>query len=697
MSEVPVFHHPSIDNTHLLVLPVAPAVLAAVLAAVSADPVDLRRLAGIIGRDAALSARVLGVANSTADPGRTPQPANLEATLAALGLPTLRTIATTAAVYQTFSGSHGIPRDELDRFQRHTLTCAHLARNLAKTLAYPAPDEAYLAGLLHDLGRLIIAARHPTALQEVRVLSQDAGDIPALEQRLFGVDHCDLGAALVESWRLRSFLADAIRFHHQPTEALRGAHPLLRLLHVANLLNQDDAPGDAAFSAADRLFGLAPARLRELCAESAREVEGVVADCGIARPAASDRPTVPPASVNGEMEPTVRNLLLVDGIGAELHEADDEPALLAAIARSATMLFGLTEIHFFPHDPQTGMLQGTDPGWPGEIVVDPDGARNSLSRALLDRCLCHSLGDGGTDAGVIDRQLARGWQRDGILCLPFLAAAEPLGVWVAGVTRTQLPRLLAQSPLLERFGAEAARALDALRQRERRRNRARDDRRLLEQQRLRAVVHEASNPLTIVRNYLHLLALKLGESVAGEELRVLREETERVGRILRRLAEADDVEPEEIGCNLNQTIRDLARVLDDALCRPRGIRLNLQLAEDVAPLARGCDALRQIILNLLRNAAEALGQGGAITVTTQDQINLQGRQYVEMAVADDGPGLSAELQAHLFQPLTSAKGGGHAGLGLAIVRTLVEELGGYVGYRPNTGGGAVFTLLLPQS
>ncbi|MDV7398686.1 HDOD domain-containing protein, partial [Arthrospira platensis SPKY1] len=116
------------------------------------------------------------------------------------------------------------------------LTCAYLARNLARTTAYPAPDEAYLAGLLHDLGRLFITLRHPTALQEVRVLTQVPSNIPALEQRLFGIDHCELGAALVESWRLSSFLADAIRFHHRPAEDLYGAHPLLRLLHVANTL-----------------------------------------------------------------------------------------------------------------------------------------------------------------------------------------------------------------------------------------------------------------------------------------------------------------------------------------------------------------------------------------------------------------------------------------------------------------------------
>jgi signal transduction histidine kinase len=211
---------------------------------------------------------------------------------------------------------------------------------------------------------------------------------------------------------------------------------------------------------------------------------------------------------------------------------------------------------------------------------------------------------------------------------------------------------------------------------------------------LRAVLHEVSNPLTIVRNSLYVLAAKVGEQ-AAEELRVLREETERASRILQRLAEPEEPLAES-GFDLNKTIRDLARVLDEALCRPHGLGLSLNLQEGLAPLTKGRDAIRQIVLNLVRNAAEALGERGHISVTTQDGINLHGRLYVEIAVADDGPGFPEELRARLFQPVTSAKGEGHAGLGLSIVKNLVDELGGLVSCRPNLEGGTVFLILLPQ-
>ena len=699
MLEASVSHQP-FDSTDLLALPALPAVVSELLTAFDDDNVDVQTLAHLIGRDATISARMLTVANSAAYHSRAPRVSSLERTLTVLGLETAKTIALTTAIHQTFSTLRGIPAADMDRFWRHALGCAHLAQRLAQTTAYPAPDEAYLCGLLHDLGKLVIGVRHPTALQEVRVRARSRDDIPALERRLFGADHCELGATLVESWRLRSFLADAIRFHHQAAEDLRGAHPLLRLLYVANTLSQDGELDDAACIGADSLFGLTPALLRQLRAESAREMVLLATSLGIAKSAVvvNDESATPPLPTRTRLDRSVQELTLVSGVQTEMGQADDEMALLEAVARCATILFDLGEVHFFLPEPQTGMLHSHDSGVLCEFVIDPAGAENVVTRALRDRRISHSLAAENT-GGVVDRQLARFWETDGVLCLPLHTATEFLGGLVAGVSQSQLPRLLAQSRLLHLFAAEVASHLDTLRQRDRRRSRAHEDRRLLEQQRLRAVLHEAANPLTILRNYLHLLTAKLGEPSVQDDLRILREETERVGRILLRLSDQGSDREATGPVELNAVVRDLARVLDDALCRPHGIRLTLELADGIPPLAKGGDAIRQIVLNLVRNAVEALGQSGAgaITVVTRDRINWHGRSYIELVVADNGPGLPDEQRARLFQPTTSAKGGEHAGLGLAIVKNLAEELSGLVSCRSNSGGGLIFQVLLPRA
>jgi len=730
-----VASHPLFDSSDLLALPVLPAVVGELLDAFESAETSIQKLARLTSYDAILSARMLAVANSAAcRGGGAPRQANLESMLATLGEETARSVIATTAIHQSLAPAHDIPASALDRFWLHSLTCAHLARRLAVAIDYSEPEEAYLCGLLHDLGKLVIGVRHGkafTTMQEIRHFARSPREIPELEQQLFNTDHCELGAALVESWRLRSFFADAIRFHHMDADDLRGAHPLSRLLHVANTLSQMEDPQEEAFARADSLLGLNRNLLRQARFEAEREVINLAADLGIDMSATGGqrkatevsseisfaqaaRERILTGGASGQLEhagdpsalleavvaqdrlgQAVHEHALMSEVRGEMHGAGDEAALLRAISRCAAILFDVTENHLFLQDPRTGMLRGSpSEDMLREIVIDPDGAANAVNRAWREQRISCSL-DAEIPAGVVDRQLSRLWETEGTLCLPLSVAGRSLGVLVMGISRQQLPRLQARARLLRLFAATSATELEQLRQREMNRQRAQDDQRLLERQHVRATLHEVSNPLTIMRNYLALLATRLEEQVTRDELKVLQEEMERIGRILLRLSEPVGGELDDAGVNLTQIVRDLARVLDDALCRPHGISLKLTLADVPLVLPRGRDAVRQMLLNLIRNAAEALGPGGAITVSTQDRVNLNGRQYVEMAVADNGPGLPDHVRDKLFQPTVSTKGGGHAGLGLAIVKSLAEELGGQALCRPNNGGGSIFIVLLP--
>ncbi len=686
------------DSTDLLALPVLPAVVGDLLAAFGDDQLDLQRLTQLIRYDAVLSARMLTVTNSVAYARQAPRTASLEQSLTILGLDTARAIVTTTALCQSPSFPYPIPTSELNRFWRHSLACAQMARRLAEMTGYPDPDEAYLGGLLHDLGQLIIGVRHAGVFREVRVLAPLQHEIPNLERRLFGADHCELGAALVDAWKLNSFLADAIRFHHLSAEELRGTHPLLRLLHVANTLSQEEEPRQDALLNADRFFSLPPALLMQARAEVDREMKNLASDLNVVAAVVDVGGDTVSTPAQAHLRQTLQEQSLINEVRMVLCPVDDEITLLDAIVRCVAILFNLPEAHFFLHDPATGMLCGREnDGRLREIVIDPAVADNVVNRAWQEQQIVHSFGEKTAKIGIIDYQLSRLWGTEGVLSLPLHTSAQSLGVLGIGISSAQLARLLPQTRLLRLFARAAATALEKLRQHEVHQRRVQEDRALLEQQRLRAALHEISNPITIVRNYLYLLSTELEPPVAQEELRVLREETERVSRILLRLGHSDETGLERSCFDLNGTIRDLARVLSDTLCRPRGIRLQLQLMDDLPLLEQGRDAVRQILLNLVRNASEALEPNGIITVSTQDRVNLQGQQYVEMTVADDGPGLPSALRTALFQPVASTKGSDHAGLGLAIVKNLVEELDGHIICRSTAGGGAEFLVLLPRS
>ncbi len=99
--------------------------------------------------------------------------------------------------------------------------------------------------------------------------------------------------------------------------------------------------------------------------------------------------------------------------------------------------------------------------------------------------------------------------------------------------------------------------------------------------------------------------------------------------------------------------------------------------------------LRQAILNLVKNAMEALSRGGEIVLTS----DMQG-EHVDISVADTGPGIDAQVARNLFEPFFTTKTQG-TGLGLSIARQFSEEHGGGLSWRNRPGGGAMFTIRLP--
>lgn len=111
-----------------------------------------------------------------------------------------------------------------------------------------------------------------------------------------------------------------------------------------------------------------------------------------------------------------------------------------------------------------------------------------------------------------------------------------------------------------------------------------------------------------------------------------------------------------------------------------------------------CDKnkLKQVLVNLIKNAAESMPGGGEIVISTRDRVKLNGGEHVEIAVADSGAGLPAHVLEHLFGPVISTKGEQHFGLGLSIVHGLIDQLGGTIRCKSDNKNGACFQILLPE-
>ncbi len=195
-------------------------------------------IAKAIGGDPALTARLLRIANSPLY-GFTSEIDTVTRAVTVLGTKQVRDLALATSAADAFSG---IPNRlvSMENFWYHSLYCALAAQQLATAVQGRRlqADVLFVAGLLHDIGELVIFHELPELARESLLLSAEGADELELyqaERQLIGFDHAQLGGALARHWHLPVVLEECIEFHHEPEKA--GRHPMeVAAVHVANSL-----------------------------------------------------------------------------------------------------------------------------------------------------------------------------------------------------------------------------------------------------------------------------------------------------------------------------------------------------------------------------------------------------------------------------------------------------------------------------
>ena len=213
------------------------------------------------------------------------------------------------------------------------------------------------------------------------------------------------------------------------------------------------------------------------------------------------------------------------------------------------------------------------------------------------------------------------------------------------------------------------------------------------------VAHELNQPLTAIANYAQacdrLLARPLTDpSDLREALRQITAQTARAADIIRRLRTlARSHQSERASTGANALVTELYELVQtDA--HVHGVHLSLDLAANLPELIVDGGQIQQVILNFVRNSLDAFTLHSVERPRIVIRTSLTPHQEVELAVIDNGPGLSAEAMPCLFDPFFSTKANG-TGLGLAISNTIARGHGGSVGFRPNQPNGACFFIALP--
>jgi putative nucleotidyltransferase with HDIG domain len=222
-------------------LPALPVVVIELMRLVEQEDSNTHVLADKVSQDQALTAKTLRLANSSFY-GMQSKVTTIRQAIAILGFSSVRNLVTASAVVVNFSASDN-PTFDFQAFWRHSIATALCARSLARQLNVNQ-DSAFMGGLLHDIGRLVLATRAPKDYAQVteRQAEQDCYAIEA-EQAVLGIDHAMVGRALAEHWKFPALLQQAIANHHAPDKQAEGS--LASILHVADgIVHALDLSGD---------------------------------------------------------------------------------------------------------------------------------------------------------------------------------------------------------------------------------------------------------------------------------------------------------------------------------------------------------------------------------------------------------------------------------------------------------------------
>lgn len=226
--------------SQLETVPSVPSLYFEILKELNAPEPDLQRAAATIAQDPAMTAKILQLTNS-AFFGLSRRMASPAEAVAQLGLKTIKSLVLAIHVFSQFDSCHKV-RADIAKMQHHSISTATAARAIAKLESQDLYllDECFTAGLLHDIGRLVLVANLGARYSEAVALSQSrASSMTEAEKTVFGASHAEVGAYLLGLWGLPLPIVEAALFHHSPHHCSVKGFTSLTAVHVANLIGPE--------------------------------------------------------------------------------------------------------------------------------------------------------------------------------------------------------------------------------------------------------------------------------------------------------------------------------------------------------------------------------------------------------------------------------------------------------------------------
>lgn len=224
-------------------LPSLPSLYTDVIEAVNSPNGSLARVGEIISKDVGMSAKILQLVNSSffGLPTHVSSPARA---VAMLGLETVKALVLGVKIFSQFSRPDS-PGYSIANLWNHSVTTSCIAKNIAENLKLKQTeiDDSFLAGMLHDIGKLILLDRMTAACEEIiKVVISSGCPLFEAEQKVLGATHAQVGAYLLGIWGFPQSIVEGIAFHHCPGKCSNGGLSILTAVHLANGFEHKNSP-----------------------------------------------------------------------------------------------------------------------------------------------------------------------------------------------------------------------------------------------------------------------------------------------------------------------------------------------------------------------------------------------------------------------------------------------------------------------
>ena len=263
-------------------LPTLPVIVSRILEVADDSGSSANELAELVARDMSVSAKVLNLANS-AFYGFLRQITTIPQAVVVLGFDAVRGLALGVSVYETLPMATSEDSFDREAFWIHSIGCGTAARIIASALGYRDTGTFFVAGLLHDLGKVVLDKYFDEQYQQVvhQMLTEGKGSVSA-EEEVLKVNHAEVGGWLAFRWRFPDILVGAIEHHHSPTSVEARFVRDMMVVYLANILTKQADIGlqyeklDPDYELVQKHLELTPEKVAGLASELLEQRDGIM-------------------------------------------------------------------------------------------------------------------------------------------------------------------------------------------------------------------------------------------------------------------------------------------------------------------------------------------------------------------------------------------------------------------------------------